>query len=158
MPLRYQSWALTDSLGHMVRSGWVKPPYRVKRVPLWLGLLISLVATGGLLSSCGASATSDATQACVLVHRSIRLYDASKATTGAKARADLARAELLLSEAVSPANLAAATSTNWQALAGTLAESQQLPESRLVPSLQAQCSSAATSQGEYVVPFKSSGQ
>jgi hypothetical protein len=142
----------------MVRSGWVKRPGWVKRVPLWVGLLGSLVTAGSLLSSCGASATSDATQACVLVHRSIRLYDASRATTGAKSRKDLAHAELLLSEALSPANLAASTSTNWQALAGTLAEAQQLPESRLVPSLKAQCSASATNQGEYIVPFKSSGQ
>ncbi len=127
-------------------------------VPKRLIFVGSLFAASILLSACGASASSDATRACVLVHRSIRLYEAAKSVTKTQAHADLARAERLLAEAVSPANLAASTNTYWQALAGTLAEAQQLPESRLVVSLKAQCSAASANEGEYVVPYKSKGQ
>ena len=121
-------------------------------------LLGSIALTGALLSSCGASATAEADQACTLVHQSIRLYDASQTADASKARTDLARAELLLAQAVSPANLAASTDSYWQPLAGTLAETEQLPESRLVIALRAQCAPSATNQGEYVVPYKSQGQ
>lgn len=118
----------------------------------------SLVLAGILLTSCGASATAEATQACVLVHRSIQIYDHSRSAHGAQARSDLARAEMLLARAVAPANLAASTDSYWQALAGTLAEARQLPESHLIGSLRAQCAPGATNQGEYVKPFKSQGQ
>ncbi|WP_298207996.1 hypothetical protein [Ferrimicrobium sp.] len=121
-------------------------------------LLGSLVLASVLLSSCGASATAEADQACTLVHKSIQIYDSAQTADSAKARAELARAELLLAEAVSPANLAASTDSYWQPLAGTLAESNQLPESRLVIALRAQCAPSATNQGEYVVPYKSQGQ
>jgi hypothetical protein len=121
-------------------------------------MLTGMAIAGLLLASCGTSASSEANQACILVHRSIKLYDASHITHGPRARSDLARAELLLAQAVAPANLAASTDSYWQSLAGTLAETEQLPESRLINSLRAQCAPSASNQGEYIKPFKSQGQ
>ncbi|WP_152623227.1 hypothetical protein [Ferrimicrobium acidiphilum] len=120
-------------------------------------MLTGVAIAGLLLASCGTSASSEANRACMLVHRSIKLYDASHITHGSRARSDLARAELLLSQAVAPANIAASTDSYWQSLAGTLAETGQLPESRLINSLRAQCAPSANNQGEYIKPFKPQG-
>lgn len=121
----------------------------------WLRSLLVVCVLGVVLAACGPSATAYATRACTLVHRSLALYRAASDARPATGIIERREAERLLEDAIQPANLAASTSTVWQALAGTLAEVGLVSEGRLAPTLAAQCTPSALEGGEYVVPFKS---
>jgi hypothetical protein len=123
----------------------------------WLRSLLLISVLGAVLAACGPSATAYASKACGLVRRSLALYHAAADASPSTGLIERREAERLLEQAVQPANLAASTSTAWQALAGTLAEVGLVPEDRLAPTLSAQCTRTALEGGEYVVPFKSQG-
>lgn len=103
---------------------------------------IPIVATLALLfCSCGASALSQAKQACSLVHESIQAYEAgTRAPLGsAEGRRDLTKATAELQAAEPIAASATSSDGQWNALMTTLNEVGQVSEGHLISALRAQC-------------------
>ena len=99
--------------------------------------------SGGVLTACAASAGDLARSSCVHVDASIALFTKAEHTTDPAAAAALrSQAYLALLPAIPIAAQAAYHDITWQALSTTLSEANRVPESELVPSLQAQCNSA----------------
>jgi hypothetical protein len=104
------------------------------------------------LAGCaGRNGTDLARQACRYVERSISLYQASlHAADPALATAKQSQAVAQLRDALPMAATAAGEAGQYQALMATLAESDHLPESLLVHSLEEQCAVADSNGG--IVP------
>jgi len=82
-------------------------------------------------------------QACHHVDLSLALYHASeKEPDAALAGRERVKAEIELQTAAPLATEAAGEAPQWQALMATLGEGSRLPESDIVPALQAQCAAA----------------
>jgi hypothetical protein len=95
---------------------------------------------GASLAACGNQGIGLARQACDDVGRSITLLhraDRSPDSPGAAQLDHKAYAELLA--ALPIAAQATYVDNQWQALMTTLSQSSQVPESQLVPALQAEC-------------------
>jgi len=116
-------------------------PARVARVAAAWGGAVGLVAA---LSACaGFDGANLARQACAHVDRSLALYQASlSAGDDATAETQRAQASAQLRAAMPIASAAAGQAGQYQALMATLAESDHLPESRLVHALTLQCAAA----------------
>ena len=108
-------------------------------------LALAAVVTGavgwGLAGCANSAALGLVHQACHRVDASVALYQrALTQPDAAVAARDKERAEALLQDAVPLATQAAGEAPQWQALMATVGETSRLPESDLVPALQAQCS------------------
>jgi hypothetical protein len=94
------------------------------------------------------NATDLARQACRHVERSLTLYQASlRATNPGVATAKQAQAVAELRVALPIAATAAGEAGQFQGLMSTLAESDHIPESRLIHSLGEQCAAADANSG-----------
>jgi len=123
----------------------VRRPGRVRR-PRWAAAVTALVASGAVLSACGASAGDLAKASCAHVNTSIALlHRASRTTDAAEAATLNQRAYIQLLQALPIAAQAAYHDIQWQSLATTLSEANRVPEATLVPALQAQCQNADAS-------------
>jgi len=123
----------------------VRPRLRVRRAR-WATAVTALVASGAALSACGASAGDLAKASCSHVTSSIALiHQASRATDAAEAASLNERAYIQLLQALPIAAQAAYHDIQWQSLATTLSEANRVPETTLVPALQAQCQNADAS-------------
>ena len=115
--------------------------------------LAACVVAGAVATACSrGDALTLARQACDHVHRSIALYARSTTDPPASRAADAAAAVAQLRAALPLAATAAGEDSQWQALVTTLSESSRVPESDLVPALQAQCADTATSGSTPTVP------
>jgi hypothetical protein len=105
-----------------------------------------VIVLGAFLSSCsGQSSGALEHQACVEVAKSLKLFNSAASSAAPDAARNKALAELRV--ALSPAAIAAAESSDYQALAATLSESSRVPESDLVQALSAQCAAPLAGQG-----------
>ncbi len=117
------------------------------------GRLGRLVATGALtiavgigLSACGNSGNDLAQQACSHIDRSIGLLEQAARSPDAATAAGLRQTAYdQLRDALPIAAEAAYHDGQYQALMTTVSESGRVPESTLVPALQAQCQSVDSS-------------
>jgi hypothetical protein len=108
--------------------------------------LAAVIASGGAVTACAASAGDLAKAACVHVDASLALMDkAARTTDPASATALRDRAYLALLPAIPIAAQAAYHDISWEALSTTLSEANRVPVSELEPSLRAQCRSADSS-------------
>jgi hypothetical protein len=111
------------------------------RIPLAAALVVAV-----LLGGCAnRDALGLARRACQHVDRSIALWRKA-AAEGNRAQAMALRSQSLeqLRAALPEAAIAAGEASQWQALMTTLAESSRVPESDLLPALEAQCAAART--------------
>jgi hypothetical protein len=106
--------------------------------------VVVMVGAGFGLTGCADSAALGLVhQACHRVDLSLALYQRSlNQPDAAVAARDKEKAEALLQDAVPLATQAAGEAPQWQALMATVGETSRLPESDLVPALQAQCSAS----------------
>jgi uncharacterized protein YfiM (DUF2279 family) len=119
------------------------PTGRLRRL---VGGGLAVVGLGAALSACGTSGTGLAQQACGHVNRSIALLAEAGRQTDATLAVSLRQsAYVQLRDALPIAAEAAYADGQYQALMTTVAESSRVPESTLVPALQAQCQAADTS-------------
>lgn len=108
--------------------------------------LIAVVASGTALTACAASAGDLARASCRHVNASLALLTRADHTTDPAAAAKLrSEAYVALLPAIPISAQAAYHDIQWEALSTTLSEANRVPESMLVPSLQAQCQSADNS-------------
>jgi hypothetical protein len=118
----------------------------------------ALAASGAALSACAASAGDLAKASCAHVNSSIALlHQASRTTDAAEAATLDERAYIQLLQAIPIAAQAAYHDIQWQSLATTLSEANRVPESTLLPALQAQCHNADTSVFGQLPPPSSPG-
>lgn len=107
---------------------------------------LAVVAMGGAVSACGASAGDMARASCAHVNTSLGLLGrAAKTTDPAEAAALKEKAYIQLLKAIPIAAQAAYHDIQWEALSTTLSEANRVPEATLVPSLRQQCSDADAS-------------
>jgi hypothetical protein len=107
---------------------------------------LALAASGSVLAACGASAGDLARTSCTHINTSISLLDKASRTTDPKQAASLRyQAYVQLLSAIPIAAQAAYHDIQWESLSMTLAEANRVPESTLIPSLQAQCHNADSS-------------
>jgi uncharacterized protein YwlG (UPF0340 family) len=102
------------------------------------------VGLGAVLAACGNSGTSLAQQACTHVNRSITLLKESERHTAGSAQLE-EQAYIQLRQALPIAAQAAFHDGQWQALMTTVSESNRVPETELIPALEAQCRAADSS-------------
>jgi hypothetical protein len=103
------------------------------------------IGLGAVLAACGNNAESLAQQACAHVNRSIALLQESDRPADAPRAAQLSQqAYTQLRLALPIAAEAAYRDGQWQALMTTVSESNRVPETTLVPALQAQCAAATS--------------
>ena len=115
--------------------------------------LAALVASGGALAACGASAGDLARTSCAHVNQSLALLNrADHVTDPAEAQKIRAQAYIDLLAAIPIAAQAAYHDIQWESLSATLSEANRVPESQLVPSLQAQCHNADSSVFDQLPP------
>jgi hypothetical protein len=96
-----------------------------------------------LFAGCAGSSTGALEhEACTDVSHSIMSFQRAQHETGAAARSDAAKALVELRRALGPAALAAASSSDYQALAATLTESSRVSEGELIQALSAQCAAS----------------
>ena len=108
--------------------------------------LIAVMAVGSALTSCAASAGDLARASCKHVNASLALLTKADHTADPAAAAKLrSQAYVALLPAIPISAQAAYHDIQWEALSTTLSEANRVPESMLVPSLQAQCRSADNS-------------
>lgn len=108
-----------------------------------------------MLTACGPSSSSYATQACHDVVSGLRaLHEYQSASTPTAAHAALARSIHDLRNALPLAALAAGSNGEYQALQATLSESNRVPLSHLQSALDAQCK-AILSGGTPSIPASS---
>jgi hypothetical protein len=106
----------------------------------------AVIGLGAVVSACGTSGTALAQQACSHVNESIKLLDGASHQSDSQASAAVRqKAYLQLRDALPIAAEAAYADGQWQALMTTVAESNRVVESTLVPALQQQCQQADTS-------------
>jgi hypothetical protein len=114
---------------------------------------LTLVASGSVLAACGASAGDLARASCTRINTSISLLDkASRTTDPTRAAALRDQAYVQLLTAIPIAAQAAYHDIQWESLSTTLSEANRVPETTLVPSLQAQCHNADASVFDQVPP------
>jgi len=120
---------------------------------------LALVASGSVLAACGASAGDLARASCTHVNASIGLLDkATRTADPTRAGALREQAYVQLLTAIPIAAQAAYHDIQWESLSTTLSEANRVPESTLIPALQAQCHNADTSVfGQLPPPSSSSG-
>jgi hypothetical protein len=105
-----------------------------------VGIIVT-VGLGTALTACGNNAQSLAQQACSHINRSITLLQESDRPSDASRSAQLSQqAYTQLRLALPIAAEAAYRDGQWQALMTTVSESNRVPETTLVPALEAQCS------------------
>ena len=113
---------------------------RLQRLALGL---VAVGLSGGVLTACAASAGDLARASCAHVDKSLALFSKAEHTTSPSEAAALRnQAYLDLLPSIPIAAQAAYHDISWQALSTTLSEINRVPESELVPSLQAQCTNA----------------
>jgi hypothetical protein len=105
----------------------------------------AVIGLGLVLSACGDSGTALAQQACGHVNKSIKLLDEAGHQSNSQAAAIRQQAYVQLRDALPIAAEAAYADGQWQALMTTVAESNRVAESTLVPALQDQCQQADSS-------------
>ena len=99
-----------------------------------------IVALGTLLTACGNQGIGLARQACSDVGRSITLLHQADRSHDSSSAAELhQKAYVELLAALPIAAEATYVDNQWQALMTTLSQSSQVPETQLVPALQAEC-------------------
>ena len=119
---------------------------RTSRLTRALFVATTVVATGGAVSACAASAGDLAKAACRHVNSSLSLLAQSDRTTDPTAASTLSqRAYLALLPAIPIAAQAAYHDISWESLSTTLSEANRVPESELAPALRAQCQTADSS-------------
>jgi hypothetical protein len=107
--------------------------------------IIVTVGLGTVLAACGNNAESLAQQACAHINRSIALLQESDRPSDAPRSAQLSQqAYTQLRLALPIAAEASYRDGQWQALMTTVSESNRVPETTLVPALEAQCGAAAS--------------
>jgi hypothetical protein len=107
---------------------------------------MAVVASGGALAACGASAGGLAKASCSHVNASLALLSKADNTADPTTAASLRqKAYLQLLDAIPIAAQAAYHDIQWEALSATLSEANRVPERELVPSLRAQCAAADSS-------------
>jgi hypothetical protein len=112
-----------------------------------------LAVSGSALAACGASAGDLAQASCTHINTSISLWNKAARTTDATQAASLRdKAYVQLLAAIPIAAQAAYHDIQWESLATTLSEANRVPESTLIPSLQAQCHNADASVFGQVPP------
>jgi hypothetical protein len=136
----------------------VTPPYRTRLVRL-VAVGAALLASGTALAACAASAGDLARASCAHVNTSVALYQrATRTGDPATATTLRTRAYLELLAAIPIAAQAAYHDIQWESLSATLSEANRVPESELLPSLQAQCHNADASVfGQLPPPSSPSG-
>jgi hypothetical protein len=108
--------------------------------------VVSLLVAGGALTACGASAGDLARASCVHVNASLRLLvQAQKSADPTAAAALRLKANTQLLAAIPIAAQAAYHDIQWESLSTTLSEANRVPETELIPSLRAQCTTADSS-------------
>ncbi len=118
----------------------------------------ALMASGSVVAACGASAGDLAQASCKHINASIGLLaKASRTANSEQAAALRYQAYVQLLDAIPIAAQAAYHDIQWESLSMTLAESNRVPESTLIPALQAQCRNLNTSVFNQVPPSSSSG-
>jgi hypothetical protein len=127
-------------------------PPRTRRALGTAGAIAVVMGLGAGLTGCANSAALGLVrQACHHVAISVALYhEAQKQSDPTLAAKERGQAEDQLGQASPLAAIAAGEASQWQALMATLAENSRLPESDLVPALQAQC--AGVQSGTTGVP------
>jgi len=118
-------------------------PRTVRRLAV---VATAIIGVGAVLSACSTDGTALAQQACSHVNRSIKLLDEAEHQSDPAASAAVRqKAYLQLRDALPISAQAAYADGQWQALMTTVAESNRVAESTLVPALQAQCQEADSS-------------
>ena len=103
-------------------------------------VVAATLVLGASLAACGNQGIGLARQACNDVNRSISLLNqADRAHTSSSAAQLNHKAYIELLAALPISAEATYVDNQWQALMTTLSQSSQLPESKLVPALQAEC-------------------
>ncbi len=119
---------------------------------------VVLLASGSVVAGCGASAGDLARASCVHVNASLALLDRADGTPdSAEATKLKALAYIQLLQAIPIAAQAAYHDIQWQSLATTLSEANRVPETTLIPALQAQCHTADASVFGQVPPPSPAG-
>jgi hypothetical protein len=104
------------------------------------------LALGASLAACGNQGIGLARQACTHVGRSITLLNQADHTHDSSNATELShKAYVELLAALPIAAEATYVDNQWQALMATLSQSSQVPETQLVPALQAECRMANNS-------------
>ncbi|MHB8191479.1 MAG: hypothetical protein ACYDHP_13905 [Ferrimicrobium sp.] len=119
---------------------------RVRLLAVWL------LGSSLLLSGCGQGSSTNASNACRLVTRSITIFMAAEHGASTTRKSADSRALMLLREALPLANVAAGSNSAFQPLAATLSETNRVGEQHLLAALQAQCATTGSQLGEYVSP------
>jgi hypothetical protein len=120
--------------------------------------VVALVASGSVVAACGASAGDLARASCVHVNASLALLRrADRSTDPTDASKLRARAYIQLLQAIPVAAQAAYHDVQWESLVTTLSEANRVPETTLVPALEAQCRTADSSVFGQVPPPSPSG-
>lgn len=103
-------------------------------------LALLLFISGVFLSSCGASAGTNAKKACSIVNNSLVTYrTATSEADPTQSSKDKAKALTMLRNALPFAAIAAGSNLEYQALQATLSESNRVPEKLLVNALTREC-------------------
>ena len=119
---------------------------RTSRLTRALFVATTVVAAGGAVSACAASAGDLAKAACGHVNSSLSLLaQADRTSDPTTANALSQRAYLELLPAIPIAAQAAYHDISWESLSTTLSEVNRVPESELAPALRAQCHAADSS-------------
>jgi hypothetical protein len=109
-----------------------------------------VMGIGVTLSACGNGGQALAEQACTHIDRSISLLRQSSRPAGSTHSAQLEQeAYVELRKALPLTAEAAYDNAQWQALMTTVSESNRVPETTLIPALQAQCTDANASQSPF---------
>ena len=128
------------------------------RLVRFVVVLVAVVASGGALTACAASAGDLARASCKHVNASLAILSKADRTADPTEAAKLRKeAYLALLPAVPISAQAAYHDIQWEALSTTLSEANRVPESVLVPSLHAQCQSADNSVFNQPPPPSPSG-
>ena len=115
--------------------------------------MLAVIASGAALAACGASAGDLAKASCAHVNASLALYGRAAKTTDATTAATLReKAYIELLAAIPIAAQAAYHDIQWESLSATLSEANRVPESTLIPALQAQCHNADASVFDQLPP------
>ena len=130
---------------HAPRGGWSSLAGAARASVAACTVAVVAVSLGGCANHNG---TDLARQACRHVERSLTLYRASlRAASPEVATAQQAQAVAELRVALPMAATAAGEAGQFQGLMSTLAESDHIPESRLVHALGEQCAAADSNAG-----------
>lgn len=118
-----------------------------------VAIAVSLGLGGTVLAACGASATTNAKQACGYVEKSISQYQlAQQQSNPQKITKDKNSALRYLGSALPLAAIAAGSNGEYQALGATLSESPRVPEKLLITALTRECAQVLPTKSNQQVP------